>query len=81
MINSVDLVSNSEERLSLDDLRGLKLANVWLELKEPTNEELTAVSEKTEIPVDLLELKEVSQSVNLSGNKTLESSILSLSQR
>ena len=81
MINSVDLVSNSEERLSLDDLRGLKLTNVWLELKEPTNEELVAVSEKTEIPVDLLELKEVSQSVNLSGNKTLESSILSLSQR
>jgi len=71
MINSVDLVSNSEERLSLDDLRGLKLTNVWLELKEPTNEELTAVSEKTEIPVDLLELKEVSQSVNLRWEQDL----------
>lgn len=41
------------------------MMNVWLELVEPTKEELSAVSEKTGIPIDLLEIKEVSQSVSL----------------
>ena len=65
MIYSIDLISNSEKELKLDDLRNLKLTNVWLELREPTKEELEAVSEKTDIPIDLLEIKEASQSISL----------------
>ena len=65
MIYSIDLVSNSEEEVKPEDLKNLRLANVWLELREPTKEELKAVSEKTGIPVDLLEIKEASESISL----------------
>ena len=65
MINVVDLLSDSEKDLKPEDLRNLKLVNVWLELVEPTKEELSAVSERTGLPIDLLEIKEVSQSVSL----------------
>ena len=65
MINVVDLLSDSEKELKPEDLRNLRLTNVWLELVEPTKEELSAVSEKTGIPIDFLEIKEVSQSVSL----------------
>jgi len=65
MIHSIDLISNSEKELKPEDLRNLKLTNVWLELREPTKEELEAVSEKTDILIDLLEIKETSQSISL----------------
>jgi len=65
MISSIDLVSDTRKELKPEDLRDLKLTNVWLELEEPTKEELAAVSEKTEIPIDLLEIKEISQSISL----------------
>ena len=65
MLHSIDLISNSEKELKPEDLRNLKLTNVWLELREPTKEELEAVSEKTDIPIDLLEIKETSQSISL----------------
>ena len=65
MISSIDLFSDSKRELKLEDLRGLRLKNVWLELEESTREELVAVSEKTEIPIDLLEIKDVRQSISL----------------
>ena len=65
MISFIDLVSDIKKELKPEDLRHLKLTNVWLELEEPTREELAAVSEKTEIPIDLLEIKEISQSISL----------------
>jgi magnesium transporter len=65
MIYSIDLISNSEKKVKSEDLRNLRLTNVWLELREPTTEELEAVSEKTGIPIDLLEIKEASQSISL----------------
>jgi len=65
MIYSIDLISNSEKKVKSEDLRNLRLTNVWLELREPTKEELEAVSEKTGIPIDLLEIKEASQSISL----------------
>lgn len=65
MINSIDLFTDSKRELKPEDLKKLRLTNVWLELEEPTRDELVAVSEKTEIPIDLLEIKEISQSVSL----------------
>ena len=65
MISFIDLVTDIKKELKPEDLRHLKLTNVWLELEEPTREELAAVSEKTEIPIDLLEIKEISQSISL----------------
>ena len=72
MINCVDLISNSERELKLEDLGTLKLTDIWLELREPTREELEAVSEKSEIPIDLLEIKDVSQSISLRWEQDLE---------
>jgi len=71
MINCVDLISNSERELKLEDLGTLKLTDIWLELREPTREELEAVSEKSEIPIDLLEIKDVSQSISLRWEQDL----------
>lgn len=65
MINSIDLVSDSKKEIKPEDLRNLKLTNVWLKLEEPTKDELVAVSEKTQIPIDLLEIKEINQSISL----------------
>ena len=65
MISFIDLVTDIKKELKPEDLQHLKLTNVWLELEEPTREELAAVSEKTEIPIDLLEIKEISQSISL----------------
>ena len=65
MICSIDLANNSEKELKPEDLRNLKLTNMWLELREPTKEELETVAEKSGIPIDLLEIKEVSQSISL----------------
>lgn len=65
MIYSIDLASNSGKELKPEDLRNLKLENIWLELREPTKEELEIVAEKSGIPIDLLEIKEASQSISL----------------
>lgn len=65
MIYSIDLVSNSEMELKPEDLKDLKLADTWLELMEPTKEELARVAEMSGIPIDLLEIKETSQSISL----------------
>jgi magnesium transporter len=65
VIYSIDLISNSEKELAPEDLKKLKLTNVWLELREPTKKELRAVSAKTEIPIDFLEIKEAGQSISL----------------
>lgn len=65
VINSIDLFSDSEKELKPADLGKLKLANVWLQLVEPADEEFSAISEKVGIPVDLLEAKEVSESISL----------------
>lgn len=71
MITSIDLLSDSEKELKPADLRDLRLVNVWLELLEPTEEELSAVSEKTEIPVHLLEIKELGESISLRWEQDL----------
>ena len=42
MIYSIDLISNSEKKVKSEDLRNIKLTNIWLELSEPTKEELEA---------------------------------------
>jgi len=65
MIYSIDLVSNSERELKPEDLKDLKLSNIWLELREPTKEEMETVAAKSGIPLDLLEIKETSQSISL----------------
>jgi magnesium transporter len=61
----VDLDDNRESTVSLEALQMLSLQNVWLELIDPTEEELQAVADKTEMPQNFLELPETDGIVNL----------------
>lgn len=56
MLRAVNLDDNSESPVSVEELKALSLRNVWLELVDPTAEELQAVSDKIEVPVVFLEL-------------------------
>jgi len=50
MIRAVDLGDNSERVVTLEALKTLSALNLWLELIDPTAEELQAVADKTAIP-------------------------------
>jgi len=65
MITSIDLVDNSERKLKPEDLTSLKLTDVWLEIVQPTEEELEVVSEKSGIPLDFLEIHKAIQNIGL----------------
>ena len=65
MINAVDLGDNSEHALSLEDLRSQSLKNFWLQLSDPTAEELQVVAEKTAIPQYFLKLPKAEGKINL----------------
>lgn len=65
MIRVIDLGDNSEREATAKTLRNLEPEKVWLELVDPSAEELEATAEKTGIPADLLRLPEVSNFVNL----------------
>lgn len=65
MLLTVDLGDNSERQISLAELKDLRVGKVWLELKEPTAEELAAVAEKSGIPADFLQLPATSNFINL----------------
>ncbi len=65
MIRAVNLDDNSEKLLDVDALQRFSLQNVWLELIDPTAEELQVVAAKTEVPKQFLELPEANGFVNL----------------
>jgi magnesium transporter len=65
MIQSITLQDNHETEISLTELQSLSLSNVWLEVKDPTREELEKISEKSGIPLDFLRLPEASNVINL----------------
>jgi Mg2+ and Co2+ transporter CorA len=65
MIRAVDLGDNSERAVNIDELKTLKLSNVWLELIDPTDEELSALSELTQISTNFLKVPKSNGSVSL----------------
>ncbi len=58
MIRIVDLDDNSEISMTLKELETRSLQNVWLELIDPTEEEVDAVSTKTHLPKNFLSMPE-----------------------
>jgi magnesium transporter len=64
MIQVVNLGDNSEKILQPQDLKELSVPNVWLEIVDPTEEELTAVSEATQVPINFLRLPRAESYVN-----------------
>jgi len=65
MLRLVSLANNEELEVKQEDLRRAKLSGVWLEVIDPTKEELQQVAEVTGIPHDFLLLPESSNVVNL----------------
>jgi Mg2+ and Co2+ transporter CorA len=65
MLRLVSLADNVELEIKLKDLQRTQLTGIWLEVVDPTKEELTKVSEVSGIPLDFLKLPESSNVVNL----------------
>src|SRR3990170_6030878 len=65
MIRAVNLTDNSEKEVRFEELQRLSLVNVWLELVDPTAEELRAVAAKTEVPLNFLKLPETDGIIDL----------------
>jgi magnesium transporter len=65
MIRTVNLGDNSEKTVQIQEVKELGLSNIWLELVEPTENELLAVSDATQVPVNFLRLPQTSGIVDL----------------
>jgi len=65
MLRLVSLADNVELEIKLKDLQRAQLAGIWLEVVDPTKEELQKVSEVSGIPLDFLLLPESGNVVNL----------------
>jgi magnesium transporter len=65
MLRLVSLANNEELEISLDDLQQAKLTAIWLEVVDPTKDELQKVVDVSGIPLDFLLLPESHNVVNL----------------
>lgn len=65
MLRLVSLADNAELEVKLKDLHRAKLTGVWLEIVDPSKEELQKVAEVSGIPLDFLLLPESDNVVNL----------------
>jgi Mg2+ and Co2+ transporter CorA len=65
MIRAVNLGDNSERAIQIEELKSLNLSNVWLELIDPTAEEVSAVSAATQMPANFLRLPETDGFIDL----------------
>lgn len=54
MIRAINLADNSEKPVPLEEIHKISLDNVWLELVDPPDEELHAVSAASEVPLNFL---------------------------
>ncbi len=65
MIRIIHLLDDSEEEVSIEKLQTVALANVWLELIDPSPEELQAVSSATQIPTNFIKLPKTHNVIDL----------------
>ncbi len=65
MLRAIDLGDNSEKQVSIEKLKTMDIKNFWIELVDPSADELDAVAAKTEIPKNFLKIPEVDGLVNL----------------
>ena len=65
MLRLVSLADNVELEIKLKDLQRAQLTGIWLEVVDPTKEELQKVAEFSGIPLDFLQLPETGNVVNL----------------
>ena len=65
MIHAINLGNNGESEIKPEDLQTKGVLNVWLELVDPTENELQAVSQVTQLPVNFLRLPKANGYINL----------------
>ncbi|MCL5877765.1 MAG: magnesium transporter CorA family protein [Candidatus Bathyarchaeota archaeon] len=65
MIRLVQLGNNIENIIQPEELKKQSLDNVWLELVEPTSDELQAIADATELPINFLRLPKTGGVVEL----------------
>jgi magnesium transporter len=65
MIHAVNLGDNTERSMQPEEVKALSISNVWLELVDPAENELQAVSDATQVPVNFLRLPRTEGYVNL----------------
>lgn len=65
MIRAIDLNSNSETPIKVEEVGTIDLKNTWLELSDPSSEELNAIATKTGITKNFLKIPENDGLINL----------------
>jgi len=70
MLYAIDLLHDSEKAIDLEELKDCKLKNYWLELRDPTDNELAAVAEKTGIPQACFETPEIVENISFRSDST-----------
>lgn len=65
MIHAINLGDNGEREIRPEDLQAQGVSNVWLELVDPTENELLAVSKATQLPVNFLRLPKADGYIDL----------------
>jgi len=65
MIHAINLGDNGESEIKPEDLQTKSVSNVWLELVDPTENELEAVSQATQLPVNFLRLPKADGYIDL----------------
>jgi len=65
MIRAVNLGNNTERIIQVEEIKSISLSNVWLELVDPDEKELQAVSDITQLPINFLRLPQTDGYVNL----------------
>jgi magnesium transporter len=65
MLRLVSLADNVELKIKLKDLKRAQLTGIWLEVVDPTKEELEKVADVSGIPLGFLQLPESGNVVNL----------------
>ena len=65
MIRIVNLGDNSERTVQAEEIKALSLSNVWIEIVDPTENELQAVSDATQLPANFLRLPQTDGYIDL----------------
>lgn len=65
MIRAINLGDNTERVVQPEEIKELNISNVWLELVDPSENELLAVSEKTQLPATFLRLPKTDGYIDL----------------
>ncbi len=65
MIRAINLGDNTEQSVKPESVKNLNISNIWLELVDPTENELQAVSDATQMSINFLRMPKTDSFVDL----------------